>query len=217
VNILSIDTSGFYCSISILTKDKELSAHSEAKNSQSKVILDDINDLLDQSQLSINDIDYIIYGAGPGSFTGVRLALSIAKGLSIAHNIKAIGLSSTLVIAYEAFVRFKANDVSIYQDARKSEIFFARYKISNGIIEVVNTDQIIKPNFIVLENNEEHICGSGIGLIDKAIIRDGIDAIDISTPNALYQAKLAQLLITRSEIYKFSFEGPNYIRNDVTG
>lgn len=215
MNILSIDTSNQVCSVSVITPKDYSSIHLEAKNSQSGIVIEEINTLLEKHDLPLQQIDYIIYGAGPGSFTGVRLSLSIATGLSITNNIKNIGISSTLSMAYEAFLKYEQSSISIIQDARKSELFFAEYTISNDDIRIITKDKLLLPSEITLAQSSQAIAGSAVNILEPA--SNQCKVLDIVTPNAYYQGMLAKRLIEQNIIDIFNMSSPNYVRNDVTG
>lgn len=215
MNILSIDTSSQVCSISVISNETHSSVHIEARNSQSTIIIEEIKKLLEKRKLRLKDINYIVYGAGPGSFTGVRLSLSIATGLVIANDITTIGISSTLSIAYEAFMKYGYSNVSVIQDARKNEVFFAEYTLSSDKISVVTKDQLILPNELILSKTSQAIAGSAINIISS--IHEKYKVLDITTPNSYYQGTLAKRLIEQDNLDKFNMSCPNYVRNNVTG
>ena len=213
MNILSIDTSNQYCSIAIITEHNSANLHIEAKHLQSQIILKHIDTLLNHLNLELDQIDAMIFGAGPGGFTGVRLAISIVKGLSITLNkIPIYGLSSTLSIAYELHCKENINNILVLQDARRNEFYYAQYTFSKDNINTVISDSMIAITKFVPPTDTTAMCGSGIGLLndfnDKSIA-------NYPTPNALYQGMLAKLLISNSTIKNFSHTGPNYIRNNV--
>ncbi|MBT4963124.1 MAG: tRNA (adenosine(37)-N6)-threonylcarbamoyltransferase complex dimerization subunit type 1 TsaB [Francisellaceae bacterium] len=213
MNILSIDTSNQYCSIAIITENNSANFHVEAKNLQSQLILKYIDTLLNDLNLELDQIDTMIFGAGPGGFTGVRLAISIVKGLSITLNkIPIYGLSSTLSIAYELHCKEKINNVLVLQDARRDEFYYAQYTFSEDRINTVISDSMIATTKFVLPTDAEAICGSGLELLNNFNAKS---IPNYPTPNALYQGMLAKLLISNASISNFNHTGPNYIRNNV--
>ena len=86
MNILSIDTSGQLLSIALLKNDSltEESYSSDKKHSEN--ILPLLKKLMDKSDINFGDLNGVAFGAGPGSFTGVRIAAGVAYGIAYAHN-----------------------------------------------------------------------------------------------------------------------------------
>ena len=214
MNILAIDTCASYSSVALLSNDKCIDSHKLAKNSQSKCILEQIKQLLKQSAIDISQVNVIAYGGGPGSFTGVRLAASIATGLAVPHNIQITGLSCTLTIAYEVFVKTGIKNVAVLQDARRNQIYYAQYLFNENSIDIVHKDTLIEYDQAnKLINSEMAVCGSGLELVTT--INSSSRLSDFTEPKARSTALLAQRLINKKELEKFSFTSPNYIRNKV--
>jgi len=131
-NFLAIDTSTDICSLAIYANDTIFSLNNNSKDKKNnQVILEQLQELLVNAKVSLKDLDAIILSAGPGSFTGLRVAASVAQSVSFANNIKVIRLSSLQIIA--EFLRNKLDSISdtqkiyVAQDARKNEIYFAEY------------------------------------------------------------------------------------------
>ena len=99
--ILAIDTSSNYCSASVVSKNNILAdSYVENKKHQYDVIFSQINKVLNKCNLSIEDIDGYGVCIGPGNFTGIRISLSIIKGISFASGKPAIGISAFECLAF---------------------------------------------------------------------------------------------------------------------
>ncbi len=129
--ILSIDTTSTAGSVAIL-KNFSLIAEiiSLSTVTHSKRIMKMIDNCLKLSDIAIEDITTIAVTIGPGSFTGLRIGLSAAKGIASAREIPLIGIPSLYALASGIFL----SDIPIYPviDARREEVFFAKYKYENG-------------------------------------------------------------------------------------
>ena len=103
MNVLAIETSAIFCSIALF-KDEQIFCKQDTNKSQhGKVILALIDELLEQSQLSLEQIDKILISYGPGSFTGLRVGCGVAQSFNLIHGIKCFGISSLKVLASTAY------------------------------------------------------------------------------------------------------------------
>ena len=99
--ILNIETSSKNCSVSLSSTGKLLS-HFELEDNKyrhSELLTSTIQDILSNEKINIKDLDAISIGVGPGSFTGLRIGFSVAKGLCYPHKIKLIGISTLKILA----------------------------------------------------------------------------------------------------------------------
>ncbi|MDD8048487.1 MAG: tRNA (adenosine(37)-N6)-threonylcarbamoyltransferase complex dimerization subunit type 1 TsaB [Thomasclavelia sp.] len=122
-----IDTSNKYLIVSLYEDDKLLASYNEEGNKrQSENTIVVLNDLLNETNTKVLDYDEIIITKGPGSYTGVRVAMTIAKVIAATTNIKVKTVSSL-----EAYA---GNDKSIsIIDARSNKLYYGIY--NNGILE----------------------------------------------------------------------------------
>ncbi len=132
---LAIDTSSPIASVAIETNSGEIfvsEALSKDTHSQNlAALVDEARRLAALS--SFEFVDEIVVGLGPGSFTGLRIGLSYAKGVSWAYRIPLRGRVSFPAIA-ERFWR-EAECVAVVSDARRDEFFFAAYCRDQGVVE----------------------------------------------------------------------------------
>lgn len=96
---LSFDTSAAHCAVALTNGDQVLAAFTEAlKKGQAERLFPMLEDLLDQAGTTWSDLDRIGVGIGPGNFTGIRIAISAARGLALSLDCPAIGVSTFAVI-----------------------------------------------------------------------------------------------------------------------
>ena len=92
-----------------------------------------IHALLARAGLRLADLDAIVFGRGPGSFTGLRTACSVAQGLSFGSGVPVLAVDTLLAVAEDAFQREGARQVVALLDARMDEVYYAAYaRESNG-------------------------------------------------------------------------------------
>lgn len=141
MRILALETSTEYCSVA-LWQDGAVSEKCELAGQQHSVMLIPMLDsLLGDSGLMLSSMDGIAFGAGPGSFTGVRIACSVAQGLALGAKKPVIGVSTLLALA-EASGRDK---VIAVLDARMAEVYHAIYENINGKWATISEPSLCLP------------------------------------------------------------------------
>jgi len=128
LNLLAFDTSGEACSVAVRCGDKLFTEHVVAPRAHSKILLPMIERLLATAGISLNDVDAIVPGDGPGSFIGLRIAASVAQGLAFSTGIELRPVSSMMAIAIEVLADEQVDAVLVAQDARMNEVYVAEFQ-----------------------------------------------------------------------------------------
>lgn len=124
MKILALETSTEYCSIA-LWQDGVLNEKSVLVGQKhSEIMMAMLDELLQQAGVKLTQLDGIAYGAGPGSFTGVRIACGVTQGLALGANLPVIGISTLQAVAQSA----GRDKVIVALDARMAEVYFAVYE-----------------------------------------------------------------------------------------
>jgi tRNA threonylcarbamoyladenosine biosynthesis protein TsaB len=98
----------------------------------SATLIPAIHALLAQAGLRLADLDAIVFGRGPGSFTGLRTACSVAQGLAFGSGVPVLAVDTLLAVAEDAYHRQGAQQVVVLLDARMDEVYFAEYEREAG-------------------------------------------------------------------------------------
>lgn len=128
MNILAFDTSGNNCTVAVRHGEIVKVADLIVPMQQTKYLLPTIQDLLSEAKLAKNDLDVIVFGGGPGSFTGTRIASSVAQGLALALQKPLIRLSSLAILAQTAYLEKGWSKVAVAIDARMDQVYFGLYE-----------------------------------------------------------------------------------------
>ncbi|WP_419418907.1 tRNA (adenosine(37)-N6)-threonylcarbamoyltransferase complex dimerization subunit type 1 TsaB [Legionella sp. D16C41] len=152
MKLLALDTSTQIASIALISQDEIIERQQVGPGQHAQVILTIIDQLLAQASLSIGQLDGIVLGRGPGSFTGLRIACSIAQGLAYPYDLPIFPVSSLATLAYELKLKQPGEDFSILAliDARMQQVYWAYYDSFSlvGVSEHVSAakDIDISPN-----------------------------------------------------------------------
>ena len=133
--ILNIETSSKNCSVCLSSKGNLVTSFDleDEAYRHSELLTSSIQNILSQNNLDVSGLSAVSVGIGPGSFTGLRIGLSVAKGLCYPHNINLIGISSLKIIA-NSVINENKNIISLIKD--KGEHYYIS-KYSNDLKEVV--------------------------------------------------------------------------------
>lgn len=128
MRIIAIETSTEHCSVAFY-RDGEVRSRGElAGQRHSEILLVMIGQLLNDAGSSMQDLDGIAFGAGPGSFTGVRIAASVAQGLALGLEIPVMPVCTLEALAESS----GQSRVACALDARLDEVYFAAYERTDG-------------------------------------------------------------------------------------
>jgi len=198
-NILNIETATPNCSVAISIDGKILCAYtSPEKTNHSSILTLAIEKIMKESMLSFNDLDAVSVSIGPGSYTGLRIGLSTAKGICFAMQIPLIGIGTLKILALaiqhsNRYIANKNNCFLALMDARRMEVYAAAY--NSDLIE------ILEPRALILNQNSFSnlidrytIIGGGDGMkkINALNFSKNIMPSKVSFPNAIYMSKLAE-------------------------
>lgn len=134
VRVLALSTSGTWCSVALYRHglgDDESDCVSEPLGAQQSMnILAMVDELCRGASLELPQLDAIVFDAGPGSFTGLRVACSVAQGLGFALDVPLVAVDSLRALAWQR-VRFGASEATVLaaNDARMDEIYVALYRV----------------------------------------------------------------------------------------
>jgi len=124
LNILALETSSEWCSVAAWLDGKVLVREELARQRHSELILPMIDALLHEAGIELAAFDAIAFGAGPGSFTGLRIACGVAQGLAFAADVPVACVSTLLAVAQGS----AADRVVVCLDARMGEVYFGAFQ-----------------------------------------------------------------------------------------
>jgi tRNA threonylcarbamoyladenosine biosynthesis protein TsaB len=140
--LLAIDTATEACSAALLVGDQLIERSEIAPRRHAELILPMIESLLAEAGITRGQIDGIAVGRGPGAFTGVRLAISVAQGLALGLNVPVVPVSSLAALAQDVPVDIDAPILAVI-DARMGEIYAGSFcRGAHGLVEPIGSESV---------------------------------------------------------------------------
>ncbi|MFZ3161453.1 MAG: tRNA (adenosine(37)-N6)-threonylcarbamoyltransferase complex dimerization subunit type 1 TsaB [Rhodoferax sp.] len=219
MNLLAFDTSTDILSIAVqrgAMDTARLYPHTAAGGAQTSThLIPQIQRLMALAQLRLEDLDAIVFGAGPGSFTGLRTACAVAQGLAFGADLPVLPVDTLLAVAEEA--RWQCGDaptfaVTALLDARMDELYTADYVFASGHWTQNSKQRLIKP---------ENLDWNGVNVLAGNVF-DGygarlpaLAAKTLALPSATALLRLAPALLAAGAGVSADHALPTYIRDKV--
>lgn len=216
MNLLAFDTSTEFLSIALQVDERLWSFNAEAGATSSQRILPEIESLLKQASIKLANLDGIAFGAGPGAFTGVRIACGVAQGLAFGANLPVVAVHTLMAVAEAS----GEQQVIVCQDARMGEIYFAAYAFKDAIWQTISPAIVCKPELVPALHGDGWV-GAGSGWATYEPILQSKYASQLKTilpqvtPTAQAVLALAQPLFKAGLTQAAHEVAPIYIRNRV--
>ena len=216
MKILAFDTSTEYLSLALWRDGEVLARDRLAGQTHSSLILPFLREMLDETGLELVDFDGIAFGAGPGSFTGLRIGCGVAQGLGFGADLPVLGVSTLLALAAGS----GHDKVIACLDARMGEVYHAAYiRQSAGWLEK-HAPGLYRPQEVpAVEGDDWYGIGSGWAAYGDALgacYSGRIGGFEAAAfPHARDIAALAAPLFARGLGKPAHEAAPVYIRNKV--
>ena len=219
--ILAIDTSTEACSVALAIEGEVIEQFEITKQRHTELVLPMVEAVLAEAELSIEAVDVLAFGRGPGSFTGTRIGTGVVQGIALGADLPVAAVSSLAAIA-QGIYRTTANERVIAAiDARMKEIYWGSFEIdSQGYMQATQDEVVAKPESLPLpEGNNWYAAGTAWSAYEEALknlTKGSVLGYDGEyLPHAQDIALLARdfkdkdLLVSAEEVR------PVYLRNEV--
>lgn len=164
MNLLAIETATESCSVALLSGDTLIERSELAPRRHAELVLPMAEAVLAEAGMTRAQLDGIAVGRGPGAFTGVRLAISVAQGLAFALDLPVVTVSSLAALAMQAPVDAAA--ILAVIDARMGEIYAGSFRRTHaGLVESLEEERVCEALALNLPDAPGwHVIGSGWGV-----------------------------------------------------
>lgn len=220
MNLLALETATESCSVALIHGDEVIARSQIAPRQHTELVLPMADDLLAEAGISRNALDAIAVGRGPGAFTGVRLAVSLAQGMALALELPVITISSLAALALEAPDEDGAAILAVI-DARMGEIYTACYRRdADGGLTALDHERICTAQSLVLpEADVWQVVGTGWAtygpLLSQRLTGKLHSADGLRYPQAVHVAELARREFAAGRVQAPELALPVYLRDKV--
>ena len=174
---IALDTSTEAFSVAVEHGSQIIEHYELAPRQHGDKLLPSLDGLLKKLEVSMSDVSQVVFGQGPGGFTGVRIAVAAAQGLAFGIDANLLGVSSLQNIAFQAAlarteVALSVSRVVCAMDARMGEVYFAEFKIDeDGFPSLCGMEQVCHPSEVnSSEGSEPFVAvGSGWGVYESEL------------------------------------------------
>lgn len=223
MNLLAFDTSTETMSIAVQRSGVAKPwLHDGAGGAQASAqLIPSIESLMRQAQLALTQLDAIVFGAGPGSFTGLRSACAVAQGLAFGANVPVLPVNTLLAVAEAARLHYpEAQEVCVTAllDARMDELYMARFAYAQGGWRALEAACLIKPEQCLPNPSASHglhlLAGNVFDNYGARLADQGSPRI-AALPMAAALLRLAPRLLAGGGAVCASAALPLYVRDKV--
>lgn len=184
MKLLALDTAANFCSVAILNVETGMmlaDISEDIGKGHAERLMAVVEEAIANAGIAISEIGKIAVSVGPGSFTGVRVGVSTARGFALALKCPPVGVSTLQALAYDAASKFPGKPILSIIDARREELY-AQFFSKNG--DAASEPMVTTLALIVeqlMAKDEAHVLsGSGASLVNEQLDQP----LEIATANA---------------------------------
>ncbi|WP_298763062.1 tRNA (adenosine(37)-N6)-threonylcarbamoyltransferase complex dimerization subunit type 1 TsaB [uncultured Polaribacter sp.] len=214
--ILNIETSTKNCAVSIAENGLVLAskALNNGNYSHAEVLHVFIEEVLNMANISKAKIDAVAVSKGPGSYTGLRIGVSAAKGLCFALDVPLIAVDTLKSLA--STIKLKSGLVAPMLDARRMEVYTAVYNHKNEQIRAIQADVIDENSFKeYLENGLVYFLGDGAAKCKDVITDKNAIFVEDKHPSAVQMAPLSYYKYKKNDMEDVAYFEPFYLKDFI--
>ncbi|HQT01383.1 MAG: tRNA (adenosine(37)-N6)-threonylcarbamoyltransferase complex dimerization subunit type 1 TsaB [Hydrogenophilales bacterium 16-64-46] len=216
MKLLVLDTSTEWCSTALWLDGAVHARRELAEQRHSSLILPMVDALLKEADITLRALDGIGYGAGPGSFTGLRIACAVTQGLAFGADLPVVGISTLESLAAQT----DAKRVLTLLDARMAEVYWAAYDRDGEDWRAVVEPRLALPDSVFVPDGADWVgAGNGFAVLDAGLRADITAKLlrlgATLMPDAAAMAPLAARAFARDEGRDAAEAAPIYLRDKV--
>ncbi len=207
--ILAIETSEKLCSTAImLNEDDFFELNIQQKNIHSEKLMEMISTLFNNADVDLKDLSHIAVSIGPGSFTGLRIGLSVAKGLAYGADIPLVPVPNFDALALQISNYLKPNDRFIIANkANMNELYVGNYQVTENFFERIDEVSLVGSEEFKKSLHESDILFGNISQQKTMHI--------LSSPSAVFVAKWSYIFGKDLVTCEYDYLEPNYLKKFV--
>ncbi|WP_298997140.1 tRNA (adenosine(37)-N6)-threonylcarbamoyltransferase complex dimerization subunit type 1 TsaB [uncultured Tenacibaculum sp.] len=214
--ILNIETATKNCSVSIAKDGVTLILQelNDGNYSHAEKLHPFIQQVVEEAKISFNDIDAVAVSKGPGSYTGLRIGVSAAKGLCFAFDKPLISIETLHSLAHQTTI--DEGVIVPMLDARRMEVYAAVYDSNYNELREIKAEVIDENSFQeYLSEGKVHFLGDGAEKCKEVITHENAVFIDSKHPSAKEMAQLSYDKYKKNDIEDVAYFQPFYLKDFV--
>ncbi len=219
--ILNIETATNVCSVT-LAKGKQIIANkiSYEEKSHSELLTVFIEQIVKEQKISLKDLDAVSVSKGPGSYTGLRIGVSTAKGIAYGIDKPLIAISTLQTMAYQVIFNqnFEEKNTLLCPmiDARRMEVYNAFYNLEGEQVREIKAEIIDEISYKdILDNQKVIFFGDGSGKCKNIITHENAFFIENITPLSNYMIDLSIKFFEKQQFEDVAYFEPFYLKNFI--
>ena len=169
MNVLAIDTSTAICSVALLNKGRQFKRRAVVSGKHSSVLFEQIQQVVKEANCELSEIESVIYAAGPGSYTGLRVGGSAIKGLLFPHSGIPFYAASTLAsFACCAITDVQPRTIHALIDARRQHAYYQSFSFDGEQLRAESQPEIkLLTDIRVRLMPGDHVIGTGLSRLSQ--------------------------------------------------
>lgn len=222
--ILALDTAGQGCSVALLAGERLIERYEAEPRRHAASLLPMAEECLAEAGIALRDLDAVAFGRGPGSFTGLRIATSVAQGIAFGARLPVVPVSNLAAGAAAALRLHGWRRVLVAFDARMDEVYAGAFELAeDGLPRLLGEERLLAPGMLALPADAQfighdgwHGVGSAFAAWPELAGRLGLAAVDAAiAPLARDLLGLAAAALARGEAVAAEDALPVYLREQV--
>ncbi len=220
---LAIDASTEACSVALMVDEQVFQEFELCPQSHSLMLLPMVDRLLKKAACQLSELDGLVFGRGPGSFTGVRIGVGVAQGLAFAADLPVVGVSTLQAMAQTAYEKYQQTEVITAIDARMSEVYCGLYRLdSDGIMSPVVDEAVLPPSDVASYLREYTSQAYGVGTGWDAYhdilasLKTNQGSPEVLYPDASVMLTIAHKAFSLGQAVSAEQAQPVYVRDTVS-
>lgn len=224
MNYLALDASTEACSVALQVNGKTFSRYELCPQSHSLHLLPMIDAVLHEAGIKLAALDGLIFGQGPGSFTGVRIGVGVAQGLAFSANLPVVGVSSLQAMAQMAYIKHGHKHVIAAIDARMSEVYNGYFVLDeHNIMQAQQDEAVTQPDLLAQQlsnvvTSAAYAVGTGWDAYPDKLtpLKVNEGSPDILFPSAEAMLAIGKVKLEQGQGVSAENAQPVYVRDTVS-
>lgn len=224
MKLLALDTSADACSVALLDGDDLSGQFRVEPRGHTRLIMPMVRQVLAEQGVAVSELDALAFAAGPGSFTGLRIATGVIQGLAWGLDIPVVPVSSLQAVALAVAEQKAAEEgdgIAVAFDARMDEVYWGCYQMTAGLPQPLAPERVCAPEQVSLPKPLAQWLAGGSGWryadrMPESVTRECHSPVTDLSPDARHVARLARDAWARGATVTAAEAQPVYLRDEVT-